>query len=341
MSSLFDSFDAPSGIWTSQTGVPWNPVWDGYPSYGGGNISMDPANLQAGRFMSTFELDESFTIEVRLNRTWVVPSNYNGSNARAWIGVYQNGVPTQFTNDSYPYGKSHRLWQGIPTNRTAILFKQYTHYTCDLNELFNWSNNQVGNRWATLQFTRVGNSINIYNSSVLWRTFTIERPDDPLFFEFVESDWSSMAHSYTRYYYFDYSGVGEVSGLMSLSVSGALASSLSPLNIINRLSKVSDYNPQLLGTFTSSVNSVTIRLWELVDGQNTPVSISVSGCSRVGNTERWIWSTSNLPVYTGYIQQFFYTMTADNNETFNGQFFLDLPENPKGMYPISIGESLL
>ncbi len=352
MYNLWDPFDAPSGIWVNETGV----IWDGNPDYitgpDAGAIRMNAPNMQGGRYVSTFEItDEVFTAQVRLRRWWQIPSDYNGSNVRAWVGIYQSGAATQFIDDPNPngYGKSHKLWLGTPAARISSIFDEYTHYACDLNELFNWSNNQTGDEWVTLRFIRVGNNIEVYKTFILpeadtytlWRTFAIERPDDPLFFEFVEIDWHNMANAYTEHYYFLYNGIGTISGSTSFMISGALISSLSPLNIINRLSKVSDYDPQLLGTFTNSVNSVTIRLWELSDGQNIVVPITVSGCSQVGDTERWIWSTSNLPVYTGYRQQFFYTMTADNNETSSGQFFLDLPENPKGMYPISMGEALL
>lgn len=361
MYRLTDNFNGPSGLWTSETGV----VWNGYPLYrdsagssviGIDSILMNAPNIQGGRYITTIGFtDKYFNIVIRARRWWKVPSNYNGASVRAWVGLYQSGVATQWIDDpiditgGYGYGKSHKLWLGLPASRTSF-FNSSTHYVCELNEAMNWGNNQTGDDWANVRFIRNGDTVEvsvnfewpIIEANYLpFRTFTIEQPDDPLFFEFVEFDWHNMAKAYTEYFSFAYEGIGYTSGSMSLSISGTLISSLSPLNIIDRLSKVSDYDPQLLGTFTNAVNNVTIRLWELSDGQNTVVPVIVSGCSQIGDTERWIWSTSNLPEYTGYRRQLFYAMTADNNETSSGQFFLDLPENPKGMYPISISEFLL
>lgn len=98
------------------------------------------------------------------------------------------------------------------------------------------------------------------------------------------------------------------------------------------LLKSSDHNPQILGTLEGATN-VNIQLWEITDGQNAQVSIMSSGCYQIGNTGRWAWSTVNLPTYTTYQRQYFYLMTANNNETFDGQFFLKLPERAKWIYP--------
>ena len=106
---------------------------------------------------------------------------------------------------------------------------------------------------------------------------------------------------------------------------------------IDWLLKSSDHYPQILGTLEGA-SGVNIQLWEITDGQNTSVPITVSGCYQIGNTGRWAWSTANLPTYTTYQQQYFYLMTADNNETFDGQFFLELPEGAKWIHPSSQSE---
>lgn len=361
MYRFFDPFDGPSDFWTSEVGV----VWNGYPQYRDSSgsaeaeidsILMDAPNIQGGRYITASGFtDKYFSITIRARRWWKEPSTYNGYSVRAWMGLSQSGVATQWTDDprditgGYGYGKSHKLWLGLPALRTSF-FNSHTHYTCELNEALNWGNNQTGNDWINVRFVRNDDTIEVYvnydyplleSNYALFRTFTIEQPDDPLFFEFVEFDWHSMANAHTEYFSLRYEGIGYTSGSVSFMISGSLVSTTSPLNIINRLSKVSDYDPQLLGTFTSSVSNVTIRLWELLDGQNIDIPITVSGCSQIGDTERWIWSTSNLPTYTGYKRQFFYTMTANNFEISNGQFFLNLPENPRGMYPSDIGNYVL
>lgn len=109
-----------------------------------------------------------------------------------------------------------------------------------------------------------------------------------------------------------------------------------PALVMDWFLKVSDHDPQIVGTFTDAVSSVVIQLWEIIGGQNTSVAISVSGCYHVGDTEQWGWSTANLPTYTGHNQQFFYLMTADNDETYGGQFFLNFPENAKFIHPTGL-----
>lgn len=347
MARIFDNFDAPSGIWTNESEF----IWDGNPTHSNSTIIMDAPNNTRGRYISVFELEDQFLIEISGTRIWSSPSTYNGSNVRAWVGIWQSGAATQFTSDPGDYGKSHCLWQGIPGTRFKS-FSSHTHYICDVNELFNWPNGQVGTREFILQFIRVNDDIEVYQytggSFVLWRTFAIERPDEPLFFEFVETDSSSSANALTSYNYFDFRNIYNTSGSMSLFtfasppdiydlttlyIEGLTPTSLSPLSIINRLTKTSDYNPQIIGTFTNVVNGVNIQLWDVTDGQNIPVTVVSSGCYQIGDTRQWGWSTINLPIYTGYSKQFIYLMTANNDETFDGQFFLSLPERSKWIHP--------
>lgn len=109
---------------------------------------------------------------------------------------------------------------------------------------------------------------------------------------------------------------------------------------IDWLLKSSDHNPQIIGTLEGAT-TVNIQLWEITNGQNAPVFITSSGCYQIGNTGRWGWSTINLPTYSSYQRQYFYNMIADNNETFIGQFFLELPESAKWIYPSSRSDYLL
>lgn len=101
---------------------------------------------------------------------------------------------------------------------------------------------------------------------------------------------------------------------------------------IDWLLRSSDHYPQIIGTLESAT-SVTIQLWEVTDGQNTPVTVASSDCYQIGNTGRWAWSTANLPTYTTYQRQYFYIMTANHNNTFAGHFFLELPERARWKHP--------
>ncbi len=123
----------------------------------------------------------------------------------------------------------------------------------------------------------------------------------------------------------------------SLFIRGIDATAARPLDWLLR---TSDHYPQIIGTIDGAT-SANIQLWEITDGQNTPVSVMSSGCYQIGNTGRWAWSTSGLPVHTTYQQQYFYMMIADNSETFTGQFFLELPEKAKWIYPNNLTEYLI
>jgi lysophospholipase L1-like esterase len=101
---------------------------------------------------------------------------------------------------------------------------------------------------------------------------------------------------------------------------------------VDWLLKSSDHNPQLIGTLDGAT-SVNIQLWEITNGQNISLSLASSGCYQIGNTGRWAWSTANLPTSGTYQLQYFYMMTANNNEIFTGQFFLQRPEYAKWIYP--------
>jgi len=108
---------------------------------------------------------------------------------------------------------------------------------------------------------------------------------------------------------------------------------------IDWLLKSSDHYPQIIGTLENAT-SVTIQLWEVTDGQNALVTVVSSDCYQIGNTGRWAWSTANLPTYSTYQRQYFYIMTANHNNTFAGQFFLEVPEKAKWIYPRNYDEYL-
>ncbi len=110
---------------------------------------------------------------------------------------------------------------------------------------------------------------------------------------------------------------------------------------IDWLLKTSDHNPQIIGTFATTVSGVNISVWDVTNGANTAMSIPNSGCYQIGNTGRWGWSTTNLPSTQGHARHYFYQMTSNLSTTFDGQFLLDLPEGAKWIHPSEFGQYLL
>lgn len=106
------------------------------------------------------------------------------------------------------------------------------------------------------------------------------------------------------------------------------------LRIVHRLVRTGDYHPQLVGSFVDDASSVNIRVWDIVDGINSPVAIASSGCSEIGNTNRWRWSTEHLPFASGYNNyHYYFEMAANTGETDYGEFFLTVPERGRWVYP--------
>jgi len=110
---------------------------------------------------------------------------------------------------------------------------------------------------------------------------------------------------------------------------------------IDWLLRAADHHPQIIGTFETPANLVNIQVWDITNGENTPVSVASSGCYQIGNTGRWGWSTANLPTVYGHARQYFYIMTSDATETFDGQFFMDTPEGAKWVHPRGRGDYLV
>ena len=102
---------------------------------------------------------------------------------------------------------------------------------------------------------------------------------------------------------------------------------------IDWLLKSPDHYPQIVGIFDVSATSVTIQIWDIVDGQNISVSLASSDCYQIGDTGRWGWSTVNLPVTSNLTKQYFYIMTSNIASTFDGQFIMDIPESAKWIHP--------
>lgn len=120
---------------------------------------------------------------------------------------------------------------------------------------------------------------------------------------------------------------------VDLFINGAI-SGVDELRIINRLTQTSDYYPQLVSTFSISASSVNIEVWDVVDGQNTKLTIANSGCYAIGDTGKWGWSTKYLS-FTGDHKKYhyYYRMTSDMSTEQYGEFLITVPERGRWSYP--------
>lgn len=110
----------------------------------------------------------------------------------------------------------------------------------------------------------------------------------------------------------------------------APAQTLDQTKSIDWLLRTPDYNPQIIGTFETLANIVTMQVF---DSDTILISLSDSNCYAIGDTGRWGWSTANLPSIRGNPRFYSYVMTSDAGETFGGQFILDVPEKAKWIHP--------
>lgn len=106
-----------------------------------------------------------------------------------------------------------------------------------------------------------------------------------------------------------------------------------PMRIIHHLTRAADYDPQLVGSFSGGMSFVNIRVWDIVDGLNTPVTLANSGCYQIGNTNKWGWSTEHLSFVSGHRNyHYYFAMSGNNGETNYGEFFLTVPERGRWSY---------
>ena len=121
---------------------------------------------------------------------------------------------------------------------------------------------------------------------------------------------------------------------LAASVTGTPSDAEIPLRIIHRLTQTGDHNPQLISTFDNSPNNVNIQVWDVIDGQNTPVVIANSGCYAIGNTDKWGWSTEHLLFTSDHKKSHYYfRMISDNSEEQYGEFFITVPERGLWSHP--------
>lgn len=90
---------------------------------------------------------------------------------------------------------------------------------------------------------------------------------------------------------------------------------------IEDLIKNFNYNPQIIGKFTSmAATTATIEVWDITNGQEQALSLTTNACYAIANTGRFGWDTKNLPPQTDRTKQYAYRMTSNLGETFEGQF---------------------
>ncbi len=133
------------------------------------------------------------------------------------------------------------------------------------------------------------------------------------------------------------SGVGALNDDIGLFIEGSgIAASGAMARVFDSFVIAGDYSPQIIGRFATTPTTVTIQVWDVIDGANTVVSLTDNTCNRIGNTDSWRWSTANLPTFAGTNRQFFYVMTSDLTELFEGQFLLDVKESARWFHPRDI-----
>ncbi len=85
---------------------------------------------------------------------------------------------------------------------------------------------------------------------------------------------------------------------------------------IDEFCRTGDFIPSLMGQFIStSPSGVTIAVWDIIDGDNTPLTLIDDTVQQIGNTESWMWSMANMPSDNSADGQFLFRMTADTGET--------------------------
>lgn len=163
---------------------------------------------------------------------------------------------------------------------------------------------------------------------------------------------NSTDNNQTDLFMHGYSGVADYSNLfirgdddrtksIDLFIEGSTASTSTIDFSLERLLRTSDHSPQLIGNFTTSPSGVNIEVWDITNGQNLALALESSGCYPIGNTGRWGWSTQYLPTLSGFRELFYYRMTSNLGEIFEGQLILGVPESTKWFHPKDSGNYLV
>lgn len=111
------------------------------------------------------------------------------------------------------------------------------------------------------------------------------------------------------------------SGNATLVINGFISSLSSPIGsvegrFVDNVDITNDFTPSLIGQFIStSPSSVTIKVWDIIDGANVVLILLDDTAQQIGDTESWFWSMSNMPFGSKADGNFLFRMTADTGET--------------------------
>ena len=111
--------------------------------------------------------------------------------------------------------------------------------------------------------------------------------------------------------------------------------------IVDIFLRTADFNPTVIGLFTSSASGVTIEVFDVIDGVNTQLTLLDDICFAIGDTGRFGWSTENLPDVNRNAGQFVFRMTDSIGETFVGEFFLTNPGDGLSNHPDDFDDYIL
>jgi hypothetical protein len=113
------------------------------------------------------------------------------------------------------------------------------------------------------------------------------------------------------------------------------------VNFIQQFKLTSNFVPYVVASFEGSPSTATIKVYSVINGENLLINILDNECIRIGDTNKFIWSTENLPNNFRIGGQFLYEITSDELEVFIGQFILTSIENNKRLVPRNKSDYIL
>ena len=103
---------------------------------------------------------------------------------------------------------------------------------------------------------------------------------------------------------------------------------------IDELCRTGDFIPSLVSRFVSaSPSSVTIEVWDIIDGANIALILLDNIVSQIGDTESWMWSMENMPSDHSADGRFLFKMTADTGETIEREVTISTIADGVWKYP--------
>jgi hypothetical protein len=276
-----DPFDALDAAYWNYDGA-WPNFVDGYAEY-------IPPNLDVRRFFTETIPYDDFTIIVSGYR--YIEGNTCASHTRGWLGLSHTGSPSENTSCSgWGYNLSHILHYGWCN---ATTYDSYSHYTINIHSILNWTNGIAQSGFFTFKFVKTDNQLITYykiNHEDAWteyRTFTIENPENDLFFEIVEGDRSSIGNGLSRYY--DYAlfvpDVVTHSGNISLNIAGYKAQLSSACPVLDSTAAI-QISSGLISIYQSRIDALINQLGVNVELEFDPEVTPCPNCKYDGIRKR-------------------------------------------------------